>query len=202
MIKNQTLFAFLFKGAVVAALVGLPAALSAQDAWFPSKYGQQDTLGAANNLSASHVLKASRLITQGKVYSLGVDISSESPPLPSGPREYKLSLVQPAKGAAGTLAHHANGKGITQGANKLTANADFLTIWMGIGTQIEGLGHIGIDNLYYNGEVALDCEFNRTVGPTLHLPCTQFFHCSSNALLGLIGRTRQNLEASVETNQH
>lgn len=124
MIKNQTLFAFLFKGAVVAVLVGLPAALSAQDAWFPSKYGQQDTLGAANNLSASHVLKASRLITQGKVYSLGVDISSESPPLPSGPREYKLSLVQPAKGAAGTLAHHANGKGITQGANKLTANAD------------------------------------------------------------------------------
>lgn len=32
MIKNQTLFAFLFKGAVVAAVVGLPAALSAQDA--------------------------------------------------------------------------------------------------------------------------------------------------------------------------
>jgi len=156
MIKNQTLFAFLFKGAVVAALVGLPAALSAQDAWFPSKYGQQDTLGAANNLSASHVLKASRLITQGKAYSLGVDISSESPPLPSGPREYKLSLVQPAKGSAGTLAHHANGKGITQGANKLTANADFLTIWMGIGTQIEGLGHIGIDNLYYNGVDASD----------------------------------------------
>lgn len=137
-------------------LVFANSGANAENGWFPSKHGAGDTLGAANYLSAENVLLATQLVKHGKVYSLGVDISSESPPLPNGPREYRLGIVQPAEGEPGTLAPHADGRGITQGANQLTANADFMTVWMGIGTQIEGLGHIGIDNRYYNGIRAED----------------------------------------------
>ena len=135
-------------------LFGFSALTNAE--WYPSEYGPEDTLGAANHLSDEKTALAARLVKSGKVYSLGVDISSKSPPLPSGPREYNLGLVQPAAGPQGQLSWHAGGRGITRGANKLSANADFMTIWMGIGTQLEGLAHIGIDNVYYNGAKSED----------------------------------------------
>ena len=37
------------------------------------------------------------------------------------------------------------------GTNKTTGTDDFLATWMGIGSQLDGLGHLGIDYVYYNG---------------------------------------------------
>ena len=38
--------------------------------WYPSKWGQDDEIGAANLLSPALVIKAAKLITTGKVYQI------------------------------------------------------------------------------------------------------------------------------------
>ena len=56
-----------------------------------------------------------------------------------------MTIVQPGQAAGGSL-----------GPTKTTYNDDMITGWAGIGTQIDGLGHIGIDNLYFNCNKAAD----------------------------------------------
>ena len=115
----------------------------ADDAWYPSRYGADDTLGAINNLSPEKVLQAVRLVTTGKTYRLGVETGPESPAY--APRKFGLTVLQPG-----------NGTGATLGSNKATGNDDLLITWMGIGSQIDGLGHMGIEHRYYNGLKAED----------------------------------------------
>ena len=111
--------------------------------WYPSRYGADDTLGAINNLSADKVLQAAKLITTGKTYRLGVETGPESPAYP--PRTYSMTVLQ-----------LDDGTGTPLGANRATGNDDLMNIWMGIGSQIDGLGHMGIDHVYYNGNHARD----------------------------------------------
>ena len=42
------------------------------------------------------------------------------------------------------------------GPNKFTFNDELVVGWTGVGTQLNGIGHIGIDNVYYNGNRAAD----------------------------------------------
>ena len=44
-----------------------------------------------------------------------------------------------------------DGSGATQGTNQAIFNDDLLVTWLGIGSQIDGLGHFGIGHRYYNG---------------------------------------------------
>jgi len=125
-----------FTTAAIAALFAFCA--YAEEAWYPSRYGATDTLGAINNLSPAKVVEAARLVTTGKTYPLGVETGSASPAYP--PRRYSLTVLQPG-----------NGTGATLGSNKATGNDDLLLTWMGIGSQIDGLGHMGIEHRYYNG---------------------------------------------------
>ena len=111
---------------------------SAQDNWYPSKYGADDTLGAFNNLSPEKVVQAAKLVKTGKTYALGVEVSRDTPAF--GNRSFQLFAV-----AAG------DGSGAALGPNKMTYNDDWIMMWLGIGTQIDGLGHLGIDHRYYNG---------------------------------------------------
>lgn len=120
------------------AAVGLAMQAYAEEDWYPSKYGAEDSLGAYNNLSPEGVLEAAKLIKTGKTYSLGVEIGRDTPAY--GTRSFQLFAV-----AAG------DGSGETMGANKLTSNDDWVMTWLGIGTHIDGLGHLGIDHRYYNG---------------------------------------------------
>ena len=46
--------------------------------------------------------------------------------------------------------------GTPLGTNKATGNDDLMFMWMGIGSQIDGLGHMGLDHVYYNGNRAQD----------------------------------------------
>ena len=48
----------------------------------------------------------------------------------------------------------AGGDGI--GPNKVTYNDDIIERWVGIGSQIDGLGHIGVSWTYYNGLKSTD----------------------------------------------
>jgi kynurenine formamidase len=111
--------------------------------WPPSKYGADDTLGAINNLSAEKVLQAARLVTTGKAYRLGVQTGPDSPAYP--PRSYSMTVLQ-----------LDDGTGTPLGTNQATGNDDLMNLWMGIGSQIDGLGHMGENHVYYNGTHARD----------------------------------------------
>ncbi len=124
----------------------LSPSLMAEDKWWPSKWGGKDRLGALNLLSPEKTLAATKLVTTGKSYALGIN---SGPDTPAGadltPRSFSLSVVQP-----GQLL------GKTTGKNGFGFNDDFVNAWLGVGTQIDGLGHVGIFNRYYNGLKAED----------------------------------------------
>ena len=67
----------------------------------------------------------------------------DSPAYP--PRHYAITVIQPGQD-----------NGPTMGSNRATGNDDLLYTWMGIGSQIDGLGHMGIEHVYYNGHKAAD----------------------------------------------
>lgn len=111
--------------------------------WHPSEHGAGDTLGAINHLSPQKVVQAARLVKTGKAYPLGVVTGWNTPAYP--PRHYAITILQPGQDNGPTL-----------GANRATGNDDLLYTWMGIGSQLDGLGHMGIDHVYYNGHKAAD----------------------------------------------
>jgi kynurenine formamidase len=120
-------------------------AAQAQDAqsWCKSKWGPDDERGAANILNAQLALDAAKLVTTGKVYPLGVETNSKSPAYP--PRSFNLTILQPGQ---------TGGNGL--GPTKTTYNDDIITGWVGVGSQLDGLGHIGVDHVYYNCNKSLD----------------------------------------------
>ncbi len=105
--------------------------------------GAPTTLGAINRLSPENVLEAVQLLRSGKGYALGVEVGADTPAYPG--RSYSMTIVQPGDGSGATI-----------GSNRITANDDLMTTWLGIGSQIDGLGHIGIEHRYYNGLHASD----------------------------------------------
>jgi kynurenine formamidase len=120
------------------ALWGLAAPALAADDWYPSQYGAADTNGAMNNLSPEATLKAAKLVKTGKVYALGVVTGPDTPTWPG--RNFAVSVLQ----------INDNG-GTPIAANKAVGHDDILMTYVGIGTQLDGFGHLGIDNRYYNG---------------------------------------------------
>jgi kynurenine formamidase len=124
------------------AMLGAAGTASAQD-WTKSKWGPDDEIGAANYMTPELVLKAASLIKTGKTYALGIPVDSKTPAYP--PRTFKLTVVQPGQ---------AGSPGI--GPNKATYNDDIIDTWVGIGSQIDGLGHLGVEHAYYNGNKLAD----------------------------------------------
>ena len=110
----------------------------AEEAWYPSRYGAADRIGAANNLSSAGTKRAAQLVTTGKTYSLGMTTGPESLAYP--PRKFGIVVTQ-----------SNDGTGARGGENLTTGNDDILMTYMGIGSQLDGLGHLGIDHRYYNG---------------------------------------------------
>lgn len=131
--------------ALLAATLTLAASAAAAQPghWHPSKWGANDEIGAANYLTPARAIAAAGLVKTGKVYSLGIEVTPDTPAFP--PRGCKLYIVQPGQHAGATL-----------GPTKTSYNDDILNCWVGIGSQLDGLGHIGVDNVYYNGALAKD----------------------------------------------
>ena len=109
----------------------------AQADWCRSKYGPNDEIGAANMLTPQMAADAAKLVRTGKTYALGFETNASTAAY--APRTWSLTVLQP--GQAG---------GISLGGTKTTYNDDIWMGWVGTGSQIDGLGHIGIDNVYYN----------------------------------------------------
>lgn len=130
------------QAALAAAIVASMQAATAAD-WYPSAYGPNDEIGAANLLTPEVARQAVQLVKTGKTYSLGVPVSKDLPAFRH--RSFKLYNIQPGQQAGATL-----------GPNKFTFNDEMAVAWTGVGTQLNGIGHIGIDNVYYNGNKAAD----------------------------------------------
>ncbi|WP_262693548.1 cyclase family protein [Kordiimonas aquimaris] len=120
-----------------AALFG---GISVNVAQAQTDYGEGDTIGAANNLSAEGVQAASKLVKTGKTYSLGIVTGPDTPAW--GTRWYKMGIFD--------LGPYGN--------NKLTGHDDLLMTYLGIGSQIDGLGHIGVDGVFYGGHTSADIK--------------------------------------------
>src|SRR3954451_16130807 len=108
----------------------------------PSRNGD-DEIGAANYMTPELVLKAAGLIKTGKTYALGIPVDSKTPAYP--PRGFKITVVQPGQAGSPGL-----------GPSKTTYNDDIIEGWVGVGSQIDGLGHIGVEHVYYNGNKLLE----------------------------------------------
>jgi|GEM_PF-167333 len=108
-----------------------------------SKFGADDQIGNLNYVTPQKTLAATKLVTKGKSYSLAIETNKNTPAFP--PRTFSLTVVQPNQIAGTTL-----------GPTKSTYNDDIIMGWVGIGTGIDGLGHVGINNLYFNCNQATD----------------------------------------------
>lgn len=124
---------------IAAAALAFTGVALAQSNWYPSKWGPNDEIGAANYLTPKVALEAAKLVKTGKTYSLGITVNTTTPAYP--PRTCSIYIVQPGQQGS------AEGLGPT----KTTYNDDILNCWTGIGTQMDGLGHIGVGDRYYNG---------------------------------------------------
>ena len=136
---------------VLIPLLGLLALLAAPQAEAqsspvencePSIWGPEDEVGAANRMTAASVLDAVNLVSTGRVYPLGITVGSDTPAFP--PRGISLTVLQP------------NQQESARPFSNMTYNDDIISGWLGIGSQIDGLGHLGHDGVYYNCNHARD----------------------------------------------
>lgn len=132
-------------GAAAAVAVALAAGgvAQAQDGIPVSKWGKDDEIGAANALSPKLVMDAAKLITTGKVYRLGIVVDNTTPAFP--PRSLAVTILMP---------NQQGGK--TFGENGMSYVDDIFSGWLGIGTQIDSLAHLGINGTFYNQNKAPD----------------------------------------------
>jgi kynurenine formamidase len=131
--------------AVIAAGAYLIGAFSGtvtlgQNNWYPSRWGAADQRGAANRLTPAKVLDAKALITKGTVYQLGRVYEAGMPLF--GTRHYSLKIPYGFP---------------MPGKNQASYHDDIISGELAqIGTQFDGLGHVGIGDLFYNGNKRSD----------------------------------------------
>jgi kynurenine formamidase len=126
-------------GAAMFGAVGTatPAAAQAAGAplltpgpFWPSRWGKDDEAGATNWITPARVLEATKLIKTGKIYKIGRTYEQGMPLF--GARAFSLRI--PGGPTGGPF-----------GGNRLVYNDEYLSTEIGqVGTQFDGLGHIGI----------------------------------------------------------
>ena len=114
----------------------------------PSRWGADDERGAANHMGPETVLKAARLIREGRVIELGRVLRGS---MPLGPRHFDL-YMKPT--------------GPNVGSNRRGSNEELVIAEMGqVGTQFDGFTHQTIGDSLYNcvdqGEIMTRDGFTR-----------------------------------------
>ncbi len=129
------------RASVVIAMLGGASAVA--DDYFVQKFGKDDTLGHANYLTPAKAKQAAKLVKKGKVYQLGMVTGASTPAYP--PRKFQM------------IVHQLNdGTGTLLGPDKLVSNDDTVVTSIGIGSQLDGFGHIGKEHKYYNNTPAAE----------------------------------------------
>ena len=76
-----------------ALLLSGATAAQAQTPWYPSKWGPNDQIGAANYLTPAIALEAAKLVKTGKTYSLGITVNTTTPAFPQLPRKMSANRL-------------------------------------------------------------------------------------------------------------
>jgi kynurenine formamidase len=120
---------------VTGVLLAYSSVLGQTDRWYPSRWGADDQRGAANRLTPAKVLEAKNAVTKGTVYQLGHVYEPGMPMF--GSRHYSLRIPYVFS---------------MPGKNQAVYHDEIISGELGqIGTQFDGLGHVGIGDLFYNG---------------------------------------------------
>jgi len=125
--------------AATGAATGAATAADTAVACTPSKWGADDQIGSANLVTPERVLAATQLVRQGRSQPLGYVIDDSTPAF--APRGLSLQVVQP---------NQQGGRRLSEFGYEGVYNDDLAQLWFGIGSQLDGLGHLGEDGLYYN----------------------------------------------------
>ena len=146
-------FVFLSVCISVTVLSPHPAAgqTRAEGPWWPHPiWGPNDQAGASNWITPAKILEAVLLVKTGKVYELGHVYERGMPLL--GQRSFAMFIAP----------------GAPSGANQLVFNDEFLSAEIGqVGTQLDGLGHVGkrmtmadgtTADVFYNGVTASEMQ--------------------------------------------
>jgi kynurenine formamidase len=119
----------------MAIVVAVAVTRGQSDRWYPSRWGAADQRGAANRITPAKVLEARDVIKQGTLYQLGHVYEPGMPMF--GTRHYSLRIPQAFS---------------MPGKNQAVYHDEIVSGELGqIGTQFDGLGHLGIGDLFYNG---------------------------------------------------
>lgn len=94
--------------------------------------------GMVGTITPEQVRDGANLVKQGKVYQLGIVTGPDTPAW--GDREFEMQVIDLGK----------------FGSNKVTGHDDRVITHIGIGSQIDGFGHVGIDGVHYGGIKAED----------------------------------------------
>jgi kynurenine formamidase len=126
-------------GVLMIATTTSPARAAEPATCTPSKWGPDDEIGSANLVTPEQILAASKLIRQGKSQPLGYVIDATTPAF--APRGLSLQVVQP---------NQQGGQRLSEFGYDAVYNDDLAQLWFGIGSQLDGLGHLAEDGMYYN----------------------------------------------------
>ena len=102
-----------------------------------SKWGATDEIGSANLVSNANTLNAIKLVKKGMSHGLGIVIEPGMPAFE--PRYTEIQVVQPNQ--------HFGRDTTADFGYDITYNDDILQMWIGTGPQLDGLGHIGDDDI-------------------------------------------------------
>ena len=142
LIRNRAwFFIVVFAALMIGVLVLERTVVRGQaDRWYPSRWGANDQRGAANRITPAKILEAKSIITRGTIYQLGRLYEAGMPMF--GTRHYSLRIPQSFK---------------IPGSNQPVYHDELVSGELGqIGTQFDGLGHLGIGDLFYNGNNRAD----------------------------------------------
>ena len=120
---------------LVVVVAAATIARGQSDRWYPSRWGAADQRGAANRITPAKVLEAKNAIQKGQIYQLGHVYEAGMPMF--GTRHYSIRIPQAFA---------------MPGKNQAVYHDEVISGELGqIGTQFDGLGHLGMGDLFYNG---------------------------------------------------
>ena len=140
--RGAVVLSFLLGGAAAVLIEAASARAQDGEKWWPSEWGPDDQRGAVNRITPPSIVIAAQLIRHGEIFQLGRPYE-HGMPLP-GKRHFSLTIP-------------GSPTGTSPGTNGLVYHDDLFSGEIGqIGTQLDGLGHVGIrradgEDYFYNG---------------------------------------------------